>query len=62
MKENMESGFSSLNSDSSKEIENQMQNQDVAKTPRSLLFSVKPLNEVTGRHQRGFDGEGSEGT
>lgn len=30
--------------------------------PRSLVLSVKSVNEVTGRHQRGFDGEGSEGT
>ena len=29
---------------------------------RSLLLNIKPLLEVTGRHQRGFDGEGSEGT
>ena len=33
-----------------------------SKATQSLVLSVKSLNEVTGRHQRGFDGEGSEGT
>ena len=57
----VESEFSNSNS---LDIENQNVGtlNNVFKSPRTLLISVKPSQEVTGRHQRGFDGEGSEGT
>ena len=62
------SAFSDSNPNVFKVAENQSQENSIeaaaegVKGSRSLLFGIKSLHEVTGRHQRGFDGEGIEGT